>query len=240
MKYLFFHLFSKIDVSSLSCDVCMRTKQHQVSFLSQSYKPTQSFTLIHSDVWGPSKVIASSGKQWFVTFIDDHTRLTWVFLITDKLEVSSIFQNFYRIVETQFNAKTSGKTVTFWNQPVPLCFLLPILLICGKMVFLLQLISLIGCPLVSSTFRRPQIVSRSRIPPPTLLLRSSFLCLGVQPIFIESLSPHFRAFTASLDFVVILKNVHIALECPEWKTAVMEEMRAFEKNKTWEICTLSK
>jgi len=54
----------------------------------------------------------------------------------------------------------------------------------------------------------------------------------------ENLSPQFRAFTASLDSTVIPKNIHIALDCPEWKNAVMEEMRALEKNKTWEICGL--
>ncbi|KAL0556125.1 hypothetical protein IC582_004635 [Cucumis melo] len=105
MKYLFPHLFLKIDVSSLSCDVCIRAKQHRVSFPSQPYKPTQPFTLIHSDVWGPSKVTTSSRKMWFVTFIDDHTRLTWVYLITDKSEVSAIFQNFYHTIETQFHKK---------------------------------------------------------------------------------------------------------------------------------------
>ncbi|KAL0560757.1 hypothetical protein IC582_001170 [Cucumis melo] len=40
MKYLFAHLFLKIDVSSLSYDVCIWAKQHRLSFLSQSYKPT--------------------------------------------------------------------------------------------------------------------------------------------------------------------------------------------------------
>ncbi|KAL0548477.1 hypothetical protein IC582_012930 [Cucumis melo] len=105
MQYLFPHLFSKLDVSSLSCDVCIRAKQHRVSFPSQPYKPTQPFNLIHSDVWGPSKVTTSSGKRWFITFIDDHTRLTWVYLITDKSEVSSIFQNFYHTIKTQFHTK---------------------------------------------------------------------------------------------------------------------------------------
>ncbi|KAL0556956.1 hypothetical protein IC582_005473 [Cucumis melo] len=97
--------FFKLDVSSLSCDVCIRVKQHQVSFSTQLYKPTQSFTLIHSDVWGPSKVTTSSKKRWFVIFIDDHTRLTWVYLVIDKSEVSSIFQNFYHTIETQFHIK---------------------------------------------------------------------------------------------------------------------------------------
>ncbi|TYK26874.1 Beta-galactosidase [Cucumis melo var. makuwa] len=105
MLWHFPHLFSKLDVSSLSCDVCIQAKQHRVSFPSQSYKPTQPFILIHSDVWGPSKVTTPSGKRWFVTFIDDHTRLTWVYLITDKSEVPSIFQNFYHTIKTQFHTK---------------------------------------------------------------------------------------------------------------------------------------
>ena len=40
-----------------------------------------------------------SAKLWFVTSIDDHTRLIWIFLIYDKFKVSSIFQNFYHIVK---------------------------------------------------------------------------------------------------------------------------------------------
>ena len=45
-------------------------------------------------------------------------------------------------------------------------------------------------------------------------------------VFYESLSPQSRALPTSLDSTIILENIHIALECPEWKSAVMEEMRA--------------
>ncbi|KAA0053629.1 Beta-galactosidase [Cucumis melo var. makuwa] len=56
----------------------------------------------------------------------------------------------------------------------------------------------------------------------------------------DNLSPQFRAFTASLDSTIIPKNIYTALECPEWKNAVMEEIKALEKNRTWEICALPK
>ncbi|KAA0042893.1 reverse transcriptase [Cucumis melo var. makuwa] len=49
-----------------------------------------------------------------------------------------------------------------------------------------------------------------------------------------------KAFTTSLDSTMIPKNIHAALKCPEWKTAIMEEMRALEKNKTWELYALPK
>ena len=122
MKYLFPHLFSKVDVSSLSCDICIQAKHHRVSFPLQPYKPTRPFTLVHSDVWGPSKVTTSSGKRWFVTFIDDHTRLTWVFLISNEYEVTSIFCDFYHTIETQFNTKIailrSDNGREFQNHPL--------------------------------------------------------------------------------------------------------------------------
>ena len=36
------------------------------------------------------------------------------------------------------------------------------------------------------------------------------------------------------------KSIHLALECSKWKFADMEEMRSLEKNKPWDLCTLSK
>ena len=105
MKHLFLSFFSKLDMSSLSCAICTRAKQHRVSFSSQPCKPTHSFTLVHSDVWGPSKITTSSRKRWFVTFIDVRTRLTWVFLVSKKSEVTSAFRDFYHTVETQLKVK---------------------------------------------------------------------------------------------------------------------------------------
>ncbi|TYK05465.1 reverse transcriptase [Cucumis melo var. makuwa] len=48
------------------------------------------------------------------------------------------------------------------------------------------------------------------------------------------------AFTASLDSTTIPKNIHIVLDCPEWKNVVMEKMKALEKNNIWKICALPK
>ncbi|KAL6331881.1 hypothetical protein AAG906_020228 [Vitis piasezkii] len=47
-----------------------------------------------------------------------------------------------------------------------------------------------------------------------------------------------RAFTTNLDRIQIPKNIQEALEIPEWREAVMEEIRALEKNGTWEVMTL--
>jgi len=61
--------------------------------------------MIHSDIWGPSRVNNISGSRWFVTFIDDHTRLTWLFLMKEKSDIGQIFQTFNLMIQTQFNTK---------------------------------------------------------------------------------------------------------------------------------------
>ena len=56
----------------------------------------------------------------------------------------------------------------------------------------------------------------------------------------NKLSPTFLAFTSQLSSVEIPKNVQEALRVPEWKKAIEEEMRALEKNRTWETTGLPK
>ncbi|CAL2276208.1 unnamed protein product [Prunus armeniaca] len=61
--------------------------------------------MLYSDVWGPSPITAPSGVRWFVTFIDDCTRMTWLYLLKNKNEVFSRFQSFHKQMKTQFNTQ---------------------------------------------------------------------------------------------------------------------------------------
>ncbi|KAK7406483.1 hypothetical protein VNO78_08110 [Psophocarpus tetragonolobus] len=60
------------------------------------------FSLVHIDVWGPAYVPNISGAKWFLTFIDDYTRVTWVFLLKQKSEISSVFIQFVSMIKNQF------------------------------------------------------------------------------------------------------------------------------------------
>ena len=61
--------------------------------------------LIHSDVWGPAPVSVSSSIRWFVIFVDDCTRMTWLYLMKSKNEVARIFCSFHTMIKTQFSTK---------------------------------------------------------------------------------------------------------------------------------------
>nr|KYP50831.1 Retrovirus-related Pol polyprotein from transposon TNT 1-94 [Cajanus cajan] len=100
LKKLFPLLFAKCDVSVFHCDVCEQAKSHRVPFPLSLNKSLVPFMLIHSDVWGPSKISTLRGSCWFVTFINDCTRMTWLWLMKSKGEVNLIFQKFHKMIET--------------------------------------------------------------------------------------------------------------------------------------------
>ena len=105
MKKLFPSLFANFDVSSFKCDVCELAKSHRASFPLTLTKSPVPFMIIHYDVWGPSKFSTLDGSRWFVTFIDDCIRMTWVCLMNSKSEVKLLFQKFHKMVCSQYNAQ---------------------------------------------------------------------------------------------------------------------------------------
>lgn len=45
------------------------------------------------------------GFRYFVTFVEDYSRTTWIYLLKYNHKVFSAFQLFYDLVKTQFNTK---------------------------------------------------------------------------------------------------------------------------------------
>ena len=104
LEKLYPSLFNK-NSKNFQCEICQLSKHTRNSYSIQPYKPSHPFSLIHSDVWGACRINNITGSRWFVTFVDDHTRVTWVFLMKKKSEVREIFENFNNMVQTQFQAK---------------------------------------------------------------------------------------------------------------------------------------
>jgi len=65
---------------------------------------TIPFALVHSNLWGFSSIPNLSGVHWFVIFIDACTRVSWVFLLKQKSEVSQVFEDFIQMIKNQFEA----------------------------------------------------------------------------------------------------------------------------------------
>ena len=56
--------------------------------------------LIHSDVCGPVPSTYLSGYEYYVTFIDDYSRKTWIYFLKTKNEVFGKFKEFGSFIET--------------------------------------------------------------------------------------------------------------------------------------------
>ncbi|KAI0489219.1 hypothetical protein KFK09_029061 [Dendrobium nobile] len=93
------------DISGqLSCTSCNLAKSHKLKFNTNSTSSTSIFSLIHSDVWGPAPAQSFNGFNYFVIFIDDFSKFTWLYLMRSKNETFLKFSQFCALIKNQFNA----------------------------------------------------------------------------------------------------------------------------------------
>ncbi|KAM1703262.1 hypothetical protein ACFXTN_026308 [Malus domestica] len=103
LKKLLPSLFSGISESDFRCNDCILAKSHRTSYHLSFNKRTVPFELVHSDVWGPSPIVTQQSLRWFVIFVDDCTRMTWLYTMKQKSDVGPIFQQFYHMIGNQFS-----------------------------------------------------------------------------------------------------------------------------------------
>jgi hypothetical protein len=86
------------------CDACACAKAHQLPYQLSSSTSSAPLQFIFSDVWGHA--IESFGrKRYYVSFIDDYSKLTWIYLFHHKSEVYKYFLEFQALIECMFNRK---------------------------------------------------------------------------------------------------------------------------------------
>ena len=84
------------------CEECVVTKQYRDIFpKGKSSRANTVFKLVHSDLCEPIKPMSQGGKRYFILFIDDFSRRTWVYFLQDKSEAFTIFQRFKTLVEKE-------------------------------------------------------------------------------------------------------------------------------------------
>lgn len=86
------------------CSGCKLAKFSALPFNRSISVSSTPFDLIHSDVWGPSPVATKGGFRYYVSFIDDHTRYCWVYLMKHRSEFFEIYTTFRALVKTQHSA----------------------------------------------------------------------------------------------------------------------------------------
>jgi hypothetical protein len=83
------------------CEHCLYGKQNRVRFPSGATRAEGILQLFHSDVFGPVSVPSLGKSMYYVSFIDDFSRKTWIYFLRKKSEVFDMFKEFKALVENQ-------------------------------------------------------------------------------------------------------------------------------------------
>lgn len=90
-----------------ACEGCLLDKQHQLPFsTNKAWRANDLLELIHTNVCGPMRTPSHTNNRYFNLFIDDFSRMTWVYFLKAKSKVFGIFKKFKALVEKQ-----SGKQI---------------------------------------------------------------------------------------------------------------------------------
>ena len=71
---------------------CVYGKPNQVSFPSGAKRANKILELVHSDVFGPVSVPSLGKFVYYISFIDEFSRNTWIYFLRKKPEVFDRFK----------------------------------------------------------------------------------------------------------------------------------------------------
>ncbi|KAL0364512.1 UNVERIFIED_CONTAM: Retrovirus-related Pol polyprotein from transposon TNT 1-94 [Sesamum angustifolium] len=92
-----------------ACEACLQGKQHKKLFPSgTSWRAKAVLELIHTDVCGPMRTPSHEQNRYFILFINDYSKMTWVYFMREKSKVFKVFKKFKKLVEKQ-----SGRSIKF-------------------------------------------------------------------------------------------------------------------------------
>jgi hypothetical protein len=69
-------------------------KHHKEKFVSGvSYREKAPLEIVHTDLCGPIQIYSLNGSVYFMTFIDDFSKKTWLYLLKQKPKAFKVFKS---------------------------------------------------------------------------------------------------------------------------------------------------
>ena len=84
---------------------CAKGNNIKNPFPKSETKTKGTLELIHSNVCGPIPSASLSGYEYYVTFIDDYSRKTWIYVLKAKDEVFRKFKEFKALIENHLERR---------------------------------------------------------------------------------------------------------------------------------------
>ena len=83
------------------CEGCIFGKFHRLPFSQSSWRAKAPLELVHADICGPTRTPSFNNKRYFILFVDDFSRMMWVYFLEQKSEAFSVFKQFKAFGENQ-------------------------------------------------------------------------------------------------------------------------------------------
>lgn len=84
------------------CEACQFGKSHALPFTNSISRASSKFELVHSNLWGPAPVDFVQGFKFYVLFLDDYSRYSWIYPLKRKGDAVIVFTHFTALVKNQF------------------------------------------------------------------------------------------------------------------------------------------
>ena len=84
------------------CSSCQLGKAKQLPFHELTRQSAVPLSLVHSDVWA-SPLMSVCGCRYYVLFVDDFSRFSWMYSLYHKSDVFATFMKFKSLAENYFS-----------------------------------------------------------------------------------------------------------------------------------------
>lgn len=89
------------------CLTCPMAKLTNQPFPVSTSRAAAAFSLVHIDIWGPYKVLTRGKFRFFLTIVDDYSRMTWIYLLTKKSDYLGVMMAFQKYVVKHLKGEIS-------------------------------------------------------------------------------------------------------------------------------------
>lgn len=85
-------LDENVNISKSSCSTCCEGKQSRLPFKSTGQRSSNLLDIVHTDICGTMENVSIGGSRYFLLFVDDHSRMTFVYFLKHKNEALKYFK----------------------------------------------------------------------------------------------------------------------------------------------------
>ena len=83
------------------CDACILGKHSKLPLHESNFRASRKLELVHSDLCGPMPTPSANGNKYFLKFVDDYSRMCWIYYLKTKSEAFQTVKDFHALIEKQ-------------------------------------------------------------------------------------------------------------------------------------------